>query len=129
MTADPKEGGAPIWHFDCDREADHITVEGDCASQIADSQMGLKQTMDRNVLGHRFNHGCRLLSSMRRRWPRCGALAVFERFLWTRHATPPQGEVAPLEHGIVSGRKALIARAQRCRDQALENHYVQVAPF
>jgi hypothetical protein len=52
MAADPKEGGAPIWHFKRDREADHITVEGDCARQIADSQMGLEQTMDRNVLGH-----------------------------------------------------------------------------
>lgn len=55
--ADPEKGCAPFRHLQREREADDIAVEGHRAAQLADGEMGLEQTADRHVLGHRCAHG------------------------------------------------------------------------
>src|SRR5687767_6543766 len=64
--ADPEKGCGTFRHFERDGKADDITVKGDCPAQVADREMGLEQTADRNVLGHRSRHGRRYSEGLRR---------------------------------------------------------------
>jgi hypothetical protein len=74
--ADPEKGCAAFGEFERNREADNITVERNGAPQIADGEVRLEQTTNRNRLGHRCNHG----TARRQRDPQ-QSRSVFERSL------------------------------------------------